>query len=371
MNKVAIATIVYISNYGTVLQAYATQQILRKLGYDSEIIQYLPKRVAAKQVLLACGSASTKNLLRRFASITVRLPGNLLIRKVFARFVQRYLHFTAAKYETAAQARENPPKADIFLTGSDQVWNSKYNEGIDCVYYLGFVPNGKKKVAYAASIGSEDYLEHEKQEIRRLLAEYDFLSVREKSAQQAIRALGINHVQHVLDPTLLLSVADWSKLFAKRKVKDQYLLLYILGRDKKLITIGETLAKERNLKIVKIGLDFIFSSKVARNDFFCSPNEFLSYFYHADYVVTNSFHGLSFILNFRKQFSIVLPQTFATRLESPLAQFGLERRIIRDDRDLAKQKKPVDYTRAEPQLQKAKEESIQFLKEALTCGYAQ
>jgi hypothetical protein len=365
MKKIAIATIFHVCNYGTVLQAYATQNIIRQLGYDSEIIRYIPERVSARRAFLASGASGTKNFLRYAASVLVRLPGNMIMRKVFDDFTKNHLTFTESKYENAEQAEENPPNADAFLTGSDQVWNSKYNEGIDPIYYLDFVPTGKKRVAYAASIGGEDFEVQEKAQIRYLLGKYDALSVREKSAQQAILALGIEKVQQVLDPTLLLSVERWSKLFSKRKVADRYLLLYILGRDKTLVDIGEAIAKDRGLKIVKIGLDFILSAKVDKNDLFCTPNEFLSYFYYADYVITNSFHGLSFILNFNKQFSIVLPKTFSTRLESPLCQFGLEDRIITDACDLDRQKEWVDYGLVLNKFEKAKEDSLLFFKKAL------
>lgn len=365
MKKIAISTIFNVCNYGTVLQAYATQQILNQLGYKSEIIKYIPKRVSSKNVLLKSGDSSAKNFLRNIASIVVRMPGNVLIRKVFNDFIKEHLVFTESKYETVEQVRKNIPEADIFLTGSDQVWNSKYNEGIDYVYYLDFLPSGKKRVSYAASIGGDDFEENEKSDIKRLLERYDYLSVREKSAQKAIQNLEINNVQHVLDPTLLLSAKSWNKLLTKRKTNDKYLLLYILGRDKSIINIGEAIAKERGLKIVKVGLDFILSSKVDNNDMFCTPNEFLSYFYYADYVITNSFHGLSFILTFNKQFSIVLPKRFATRLESPLYQFGLSDRIIANKSDLDRQKEFIHYANVNKELEKTKEESMYFLQNAL------
>lgn len=365
IKKIAISTIFNVCNYGTVLQAYATQYILSQLGCESEIIRYIPERVTSKKVLLRTGGSSEKNILRNAFSIAVRLPGNILIRKIFNNFIKDNLVFTKRKYEDIEQIRENPPEADIFLTGSDQVWNSKYNEGIDHIYYLDFVPDGKKKIAYAASIGGEDFETSEKPEIKTLLDKYDHLAVREKSAQKAISNLGIDNVQQVVDPTLLLQTENWNNLLSKRKMKDKYLLLYILGRDKEIVEIGEVLAKERGLKIVKIGLDFILSSKVDLNDLLCTPNEFLGYFYYADYVLTNSFHGLSFILNFEKQFSIVLPKTFSTRLENPIYQFGLEDRIIKDKGDLERQKKFVDYALVNPKKEEAKAQSLQFLKIAL------
>lgn len=365
MKKIAISTIFNVCNYGTVLQAYATQYILGQLGYKSEIIKYIPERVNSNKVLLRTGGASAKNIFRNVLSIAIRLPGNILMRKIFNNFLNNNIIFTKRKYENLEQIRENPPEADIFLTGSDQVWNSKYNAGIDYIYYLDFVPNGKKKIAYAASIGGEDFETDEKPKIKTLLEKYDYIAVREKSAQKAISNLSISNVQQVLDPTLLLQTENWTPLFSKRKMKENYLLLYILGRDKNIIEIGEVIAKERGLKIVKIGLDFIISSKVDKNDLLCTPNEFLSYFYYADYVITNSFHGLSFILNFEKQFSIVLPKTFSTRLESLLYQFGLEDRIIRDKDDIDRHKFFLDYELVNPKKEKAKEKSLEFLKIAL------
>ncbi|WP_347354485.1 polysaccharide pyruvyl transferase family protein, partial [Acetoanaerobium noterae] len=145
MKKIAISTIFNVCNYGTVLQAYATQQLLNQLGYKSEIIKYIPKRVSSKNVLLKSGDSNAKSIIRNIASIVVRMPGNILIRKVFNDFIKEHLVYTESKYETVEQIRNNLPVADIFLTGSDQVWNSKYNEGIDYVYYLDFLPSGKKR----------------------------------------------------------------------------------------------------------------------------------------------------------------------------------------------------------------------------------
>lgn len=365
MKKVAVSTIFYVCNYGTVLQAYATQQILDRLGYESEIIRYIPERLSNRRVLLSTGDASRSRALRNVVSIAVRTPGNIINRRIFDRFAEKHLTLTEKTYKNVQEVASSLPDAEIFMTGSDQVWNSRYNEGIDAVYYLSFVPEDKKKISYAASIGGDDFEEDEKIEIKRILERYDAISVREKSAKEAISALGIDGVEHVLDPTMLLYKDEWKKLVSPRRVNNRYLLIYTLGRDKTLIDIGAAIAKERGLKLVKIGLDFLWSLKLHKNDQFCTPNEFLSYFWYADYVVTNSFHGLCFSLNFDKQFSIVLPKTYATRLESLLEQFELTSRTVRSVGDLYHQKSSIDYTAVNKRIDDARRHSLSFLRNAL------
>lgn len=368
IKKVAISTIFYICNYGTVLQAYATQKILTQLGYSSEIIHYIPERASYNRLLLKSGDTNSLNRLINILSIIFRLPLNLLFLINFKRFTRKNLIFTKRKYKNTTQVMLNPPLADIYMTGSDQVWNSNYNEGIDSVYYLQFVPDSMKKISYASSIGADDFRTEEKIAIKKLLEKYDNISVREQSAKEAVNNLGITNVQQVLDPTLLLGLKSWKKIMSKRKIKQKYLLLYILGRDKEILETGKRIAKERNLKIVKIGLDFILSPKVCKNDFLCNPSEYLSYFYYADYVITNSFHGLAFSIYFNKQFSVILPKSYSTRLESIVNQFNLCDRIIRSEEDLEKQKEFIDYKAVNKELNRAKKASLHYLKKALENG---
>lgn len=365
MRKVAIATIYHVANYGTVLQAYATQQLLASLGYESEIINYVPERLSFRRVMFG---SNRKSPIRRAASIVIRMPGNIAIRRIFDRFEKENLRFTKTRYKNAQQVRANPPEADVFLTGSDQVWNSQYNGGIDDVYYLNFQPAGTRKVAYAASIGGDDFEAREKGDIKRLLASYNAISVREKSAQEAVSALGIENVRQVLDPVLAIPPERWNRLMSQQRIYDGYLLLYVLGRDRTMLELGKAMARERNLKIVKVGLDWLMSPDVDRNDWFCTPNEFLSYFCHADYVLTNSFHGLALSLTFGKQFSVILPKKFSTRLESLLYQFGLQDRGVTQSADLKRSREYIDYRLVEKSLEQARHASVSWLAAALKSG---
>lgn len=366
--KVAILTFFFACNHGAVLQAYALQRLLDDLGYDSKIVRYIPRWGSSKGVLSSC---TGKSAIRKAASIAVRMPANMIRRRVFDRFLEGYLRCTERQYENVQQLGDNLPEADVFLAGSDQVWNSAITGGIDGVYYLNFVPPDKKKVAYAASIGTDDFEADEKPEIKRLLEQFDAISVREKSAQAAISNLGISDVKHVLDPTLAVPSDTWTSLMSKRRVRDSYLLFYCLeeGKRGRMLSIAEAMAREWNLRLVKIvakgGRDSLVAPRIDRNYWFCTPSDFVSYFRYANYVLTDSFHGLCFSLAFKKQFSVVLPEQRATRLDSLLCQFGLRDRVVVASDNLESQRDPIDYGLVNEVLERSRQESVDFLAEAL------
>lgn len=365
MKKAILVTLYEVCNYGTALQAYASQKVLEQLNIENEILNYKLKRLSKKNLFVSAKEKkSVKGKIYSILSVLYRMIPNLIIRKIFSNFRKEYLVLTKDMYDGLESLKQNYPNADVYITGSDQVWNSEYNTGIDRVFFLDFLPKTIKKISYAASIGMDDFREKEKQEIKKLLSSYTAISVREKSAQEAIEKLGLE-AKLVVDPTLLLNKEEWKKIATKRLVKEKYLLLYILGRDKNLVKYAEKIASQKGLKIVKVGLDFIYSKKVDRSFSYASPNEFLSLFLYSDYVVTNSFHGLSFATNFHKQLAIVLPKTYSARLTSFLEYLNLEDRIIYTEKDCFNMLKTINYNKIEEKLNKKREESMHFLINAL------
>ena len=242
MKKIIISTIFKVCNYGTVLQAYATQKFLQEQNYNVKILNYEQERLKTRNLLFTSNKDKTsiKNRLYRMLSILYRMPGNIIIKHKFNIFVKKYLKLTEKEYLNKEE--NNMPEADVYITGSDQVWNSDYNNGIDSVYYLKNVPNKTKKISYAASIGMEDFKQNEKEEIKELLKRYNSIGVRELSAQKAIENMKLD-AKVVLDPTFLLTKKEWNNIASDSIKENGYLLLYILGRDKTLIQYAETSAK--------------------------------------------------------------------------------------------------------------------------------
>lgn len=362
--KISIITLHTVRNYGSVLQAYATQKLFEKLGHQVEFVDYW--RNSDAHLLKTCLGASqrwNRNLWTRTVYTLAKLPDLLLLNRVFQRFLVS-LPLTQERYYRFQELAARPPIADLYCTGSDQVWNSDYNEGIDRSYYLDYAPAGKKRIAFSASIGKKVLNHREEEEVRLLLKKYDGISVREDSAVAILQELGIQEAQLLLDPTLLLTADDWKQRMASRRIRQKYLLIYHLNRDKGFEAFAMGLAEKMNLKPVRIGYSYQNVLLPGRL-ILCPPVEtFLSLLYYADYIVTDSFHGTAFSINFNKRFSVLYPPQFSVRLQSLLTTTGLESRAI-SHRDLPAADCVIDYGPVNLILEKERKKASLFLKDCL------
>lgn len=156
----------------------------------------------------------------------------LLKEMTFGKFVEKNLHLTK-QYITAADLEKEPPQADIYVTGSDQTWNSQYNGGVDRGFFLTFAPKDKAKVSFVASFGKSHLNDKEVAETKPLIAEYKKLSVREDSALDVLHQLGRDDGVQLIDPTLQLTKDEWLRLASPRLVKQPYLILMLLYNEDK------------------------------------------------------------------------------------------------------------------------------------------
>ena len=261
------------------------------------------------------------------------------------------------------------PKADIYVTGSDQVWNSIHNEGLDKRYYFDGFPQDTAKVAYSSSIGREELPADEYAEVKRMLGSYKAISVRELSAQCLIEGMGYG-ATHLLDPTFMLTRDDWKHYMSKRIVKEPYLYVYLPYNihDKGLIyqTIRRV-AGRRGLKVVASSGHVLSERMADRTVYFPSPGDFLSLMYYANYVVTNSFHGTAFSINLNKQFWVYLPSGFGTRILSILELCRLPDRLLASDEIVedGRINVPIDYVPVNAILDREREKAHAFLDKAL------
>ena len=151
--------------------------------------------------------------------------GSIILKeKTFGRFVKDKLNLTS-KYITADELQNNPPEADLYVTGSDQTWNSKYNEGIDRGFFLDFIPESTRRIAFVSSFGKTNLDNYEIDETKRLLRKYERISVREDSAVHIIENLGIDRPVQLIDPTLMLNKNEWLSIASPRLFKENYLIL--------------------------------------------------------------------------------------------------------------------------------------------------
>lgn len=361
--KVSIITLHRITNFGSLLQTYATQKYIESLGYDTEVVDFVPDGITFKRGVWPKGASFASKAIK-FAPL---LFCNVLQFSMVDKYLKENIKTTAVRYNNYKELVENVPKADIYLSGSDQVWNTQNNNPEDDLraYYLCFVPENKRKIAYAGSFGKEDFSDAEKAKISGWLKSYDYISVREDAALKTLESMDVSG-EWVTDPTLLISQSEWREFCKKAPPEPGYVFVYNLNRNKLLEEAAVKIAQEKGLRVVNFADTFEFI-KGAENRFNNDAFDFLNYISNADFVVTDSFHGTAFSLNFNRQFVCVSAPKYNCRLESILRLTGLlEGRLVFDiESALDVAKTEIDYNAVEPKLEAQREKSREFLKNAL------
>ena len=350
MKKIAILTFSRAFNYGAVLQAYALKQVLAKLHAKPFCLNYYapfyPDTTFTQKLSLLC-----KKIIK--ASL-----GKPFVPQYFTEFIITYLKDTPPLFQK--DLRYLNDRFDLFITGSDQVWNFTITKN-DPAFLLDFVTDSQKKISYAASFGFSYVEEKNKLVFAQLLRQFAHISVREQTGAKIVKELTGKEVPVVLDPTLLLTKDSW-EIFSKPIKRENYVLMYLLHNNQKLITFAKSLAAQKGLTLRCL----TFRPIRGLDCFLCTPEEFVGYFQNASYVVTNSFHGLAFSINLNKTFFVdLLPPSWPanSRLEQLLKTTGLENRLLDNLTDI---EAPIDWVSVENRLQAAREKSIKFLQSVLT-----
>jgi len=355
-------------NYGAILQCYALQQVLCEMGYITENIQYTP----SSEKLMYPIKIKVQKQLR---SVVFSLIYKERIKKNIS-FHAQYLSTSGIKYLGKEDIMTNPPLYDAYITGSDQVWNPKITNG-DEIYFLSFVPNEKKKIAYAASFGVREIDNQYNQLYCKLLNEIDYLSVREETGKSIVKKLTGRDSEIVLDPTLLLDKLKWLKISSSSGYRCPFIFCYHMARNKNVSRFiyrnSRILGKKRNLDVVHLGekeyLKLFFWRK---NNYSAGPSDFIEMFKYSKYVFTNSFHGVVFAIIFNVNFYFITDSTdlrensLAGRVQSLLHNLSLENRII----DCSKTKnipsfEKINFAEVESLLYKLQVQSKKFLINSL------
>ncbi|MBF0601917.1 polysaccharide pyruvyl transferase family protein [Limosilactobacillus oris] len=373
--KVDIITLHNINNYGSVLQTFATQEVFRSLGYETEVIDYcrqnnLPSYLA-REVLNRNIRLQKVAFLWKNSKVIKKLLIKLLTIKIahsktpMSQFMKKNINLTPRQYTSYSELKNNLPTADIYVTGSDQVWNSSYNGGIDQAYYLGFAPDNKMKIALAASIGNAEISSVEREKIYPLLSRYHAISVREVSAVNLLKSMGLNS-ELVLDPTLLLNSDEWKKLDSGRPlINEGYLLMYQLNANSKMDEYAVKLAKKLNLKLIRFGFNHSDKGKAGHCIMHPSVEQFINLFSNASYVLTDSFHATAFSLNFGIKFTSILPPKFGTRIESILQLTETGDRLLTDFNDFSSVENNIDVSKVQQILDTERKRTFNWLSNAL------
>lgn len=333
-----------ISNYGSLLQTIATQASIKKLGHDCKILDYIREDellINSMRTDLAKKPKWNKNFATRILYSLIRWPENKLMDIRFTAMRKRYLNLTNW-YKSQEDLKNNLPDADIYLTGSDQVWGPVQSGSYDGRYFLDFVPDDKKKVSYAASFGKTDITDETRGYFYKLLRRYNKITVREKSAINMIENMNLK-VEQVLDPTLLLDASDWMNFIRKEPSKG-YVLVYGIHNNSRLDEYAKKFAKKASLPLVRISPMMHQLTRGGKMIWLPDIGKFLSYIKNASYLITDSFHGTAFAINFGTQFVEVLHNNGTdSRNRSILELTGLTDRIVIDTADFSYIEKKIDF----------------------------
>lgn len=363
--KIAVITRHAITNYGSLLQAFATQVTIEKLGYECEIVNYIRKDESYKnheKTLLKRKTEWNRNPIKKLVYLLLRQPESCLAGKKFEREQNKYLKLSKL-YVSQSELMDDRPYADVYMTGSDQVWGPTEDGSYDSSYCLSFVPDSVKKIAYAASFGHTDMTEELCSYYKKWLRRYEHIAVREDSALNFLNTIDIE-AQQVIDPTLLLTREEWEK-YVGEKIEKKYVLVYQLHNDKRLGEYAQKVAKEKGLPLLRVSASLHQITRPGKFIWCPSIKNFLSYVKNAECMITDSFHGTAFAINFNTPFVEVLPNNnTGTRNMSILRLTGLSNRILKnDDVDLAMT--TIDFSETNRILEKKREESLEILKHML------
>lgn len=362
--RIGIITFSNADNYGAVLQAYALQRIVReKISKDVEMINFCPD--------------DEKRAYRIFAPHSKKLLSNIVIKTLvayhffpyyikkrrFKRFREEYLYFSQPWPEFDIIMEQLSGKYDIYISGSDQVFNplNKYLR----LYYLDFPKNGSRKVAYAPSFGFSDFSAPKFGKLINYLKDFDYLSCREQDGRSWMEKVLNREVSCLLDPIFLLSPNQWREIMVGSDKKD-YIFVYNLNGGGNLMKVVEKVRKETGLPVICATPSYLpipgISIKVRRD---LGPREFVGMIANAKYVVTDSFHGTAFSVLFSKPvISYIAMQSSSGRIYSLLQLCSMEKQIVSnpDDFEFGKISFVTDSANA---LMPLIEQSKQYLKKAI------
>lgn len=371
--KISVITLHTVNNYGSVLQTYATQTILENMGHSVEFVDYWRKdntgKASIDKALESAFMKKHKNLWGKNAITKklVRLPVRIILAKKRApmkKFLKERIHLTPHPYYSFEEILSDVPEADIYMTGSDQVWNSTWNKGIERPFFLEYAPQNKKRIAFAASIGKTSLDDWEIGVTKEMLSKYNKISMREESGVEILSEIGIQ-AEQVIDPTLMLDAKQWEKISKPYKHNNPYLLIYQLNTNTKMDKYAIDLAKKQGWEIVRISYGYSGKQKTGKCLVCPSVETLLGCFSGAECILTDSFHATAFSLNFNKEFVSVLPERFSTRIESILSLTGTEARILGDYSDLSIVDNKIDYDYVNRILEEERHKAFGFLEMAI------
>lgn len=363
MNR--IGTISYniycnFTNYGSALQTWALHQAMRKLDVHPVLVDYCPDILADKDPLNPFGNMWDKDEESK-KMVELTMPA---IRKNFEKF-DRFYHerfdrtkrvYTSANFESVMD------EVDTFVCGSDTIFCPD-EFGFDDGYYANYPCMRGNSVAYAPSFGDPHFSDEDYGKLNERLQNFKAFGLREQMMVPYVRDHVTVPVEKVIDPTLLLTQNDYNTIATERIVEEPYLLMYARRYNPKMEAYAEKIAAEKGWKIVDISLRATNAEKGHLMFYEAGVEEFLSLVKHAEYIITNSFHGMIMSVQYRRPFVIFSREQCDTKITELLELFGLTDRMLING---SEQYEPIDYESVHKRIANARAKAQDFLKMELS-----
>lgn len=356
--KIGILTFHCAHNYGAVLQAYALQEYIKKIGAEVEIIDYRPSfliksySITFNRKLFV--KKSLREKIRHLIDYLLIFHMKVIRRGKFELFIKNYLHLSHRV------DNELNLVYDAYVIGSDQVWNTNLARGFDKNYFGFFKRKSDAKViSYAASMKNILFTDEQVIKYRDAFRQFDAISIRENSNIKLLQSLTEKKIECVLDPTLLVDQTVWENIIKLPNTNTKYVLVYQVRVNAETVEIAQNIASQIGAKVIQITA-WIDSYKDRNKLQYSSPEEFLGLFKKASCVVTTSFHGTAFAIVFHRPFyTIRLEDGDDNRSEELLNKLDISNRLISlCSRPLLES---VDYSVVNKKLSTLRNESEQFI----------
>lgn len=370
--KIGILTFHASHNCGSMMQAYATQQLLNKLGYDNEIINFQNEGQRDMYAVIH-KKLTVKNLIKN----SLLWPHYFTLKRHWNDY-EEFLHNTfilsKEKFEKTEHIDSIKDLYDACICGADQIWNITIKDADDA-YFLPFEKGNMKKISYAPSFGAKEIAKHtdDYEKYNNYLSDFDFLSIRENNGQKWIKKMIGKEVPVVLDSTLMIDESDYEKIRKSSGIKGKYIFYYAPTYSKKLDKFVKQISKKYNIPVVVWNSREYFLKGEYLNGFKMpvhqEPGIYLDLIKNAELVITTSFHGTIFSTIERKKFWILKNGGMYTtddRVITLVNQLCVSNRLIEPNFDASKDYfEEVDYNEYEKNLKMLREHSLNYLKESL------
>lgn len=365
IHKVGIITNYANTNYGSALQSCALQKILKRMGIFCENIRWRSNAEKKRSWLYGTARLGYHTMASPFSAKRRRL-------QQFRRFRGRYIKESKKNYTFCNDPRSLNQIYDAFICGSDQIWApNQFHER----YYLKFVNDSKRKIAYAPSIGLPYIPKDLEPKMAKLLKRIDYLSIREQAGAMIVKELTGRDAEVVLDPTMLLDREEWLNMASGDAPSGDYILCYFLGNNVEHRQAAIDLKTKTGWRLVVLPFqdtDYKWGDLQIGS---AGPDRFLTLVDRARWVLTDSYHGMIFSILMNKPFSAFMrftkdhPICQNSRIEHLLGQFGLEQRIVSPPPMAEPLSDSIDYEFVNKKVAAARRKSIRYLENALGKRY--